>query len=211
MCGFHGGRGQFAAPGDLLAETARDVAAHERADRPADRALGDRLLDECMLGIEALRVADRELETAAVRNCDQLVGLMQFNRDRLFEEHVLSGKQAVACHRIVRALRRSRDIDRLDFLDLEQFAVVRGSGAWAGGLRDLGQAFRTRFGDMQASHQRVTGARLGTNTAAPAGANDCDFHGFHSTSSQWAGSRRSRRQVQGKGNAAEFGDFWCIL
>src|SRR5258706_551342 len=72
------------------------------------------------LGIEALRVADGELEAAFAGELDQFVGFRELERDRLLEEHVLAGGEAVARHREVRRLGRGGDVDRFHLADAEE-------------------------------------------------------------------------------------------
>jgi len=55
---------------------------------------------------------------------DQFVGLEQFERDRLFQEHVLAGPEAIARDRIVVGFRRRRDVDDLDAVVVEDVAIV---------------------------------------------------------------------------------------
>ena len=57
---FHRGRRELDAPADFVAQVARDVPAHQRADGLADRAVIDRALHVREFGIEALRISDRE-------------------------------------------------------------------------------------------------------------------------------------------------------
>src|SRR5436309_1954436 len=95
-------------------QVAGDMAAHERAHRPADRPIADRFSDVGELGIEPLRVADGELELAFARRSDELVGFGKRKRKRFFEEYVLARGEAVVRHRVVRCLRSGRNVQRLD-------------------------------------------------------------------------------------------------
>jgi hypothetical protein len=72
---FHHHRRELDAAGDLLAEAAGEMPAHHHGNDLAERAVGDLLLGVGEFRIEALRIADGELEPAAARNGDQLVGL----------------------------------------------------------------------------------------------------------------------------------------
>ena len=106
---FHHHRRQPHAARDLLAERARQMPADQHRHDLAERAVDDLLLGVGDLGVEALRIADGEFQVVALGEHDQLVGLPQFQRDRLFQHHVLAGLQAVARDRIVVGLRRGRD------------------------------------------------------------------------------------------------------
>jgi hypothetical protein len=97
------------------------VPAHQRAHRFSDGAVADALAYVGVLRVEALRVADRELQV--FRQLDQFIGLGKLERDRLLEEDVLACGQEIARDRIVRALRRRGDVDRVDVL-FQQLLVI---------------------------------------------------------------------------------------
>src|SRR5258708_34621879 len=88
---LHGRRRELDAAADLRAQAARDVPADERAHRLADGAVADQLPHVGVLRVEALRIADGELEVFAFGELDQFIGLGELERDRLLEEHVLAG------------------------------------------------------------------------------------------------------------------------
>ena len=67
------------------------------------------------------------LRLPAPGDLDQLVGLEQFERDRLFQQHVLAGLEAIARDRIVVGFRRGRDVDHLDPVVLDDVVIVRAS------------------------------------------------------------------------------------
>ena len=184
--GFHHHRRQLHALGDLGAEPAVDVAADHHRHHLAERAVGDLLLGEGELGVEALRIADRELEAAAPRQRDQLVRLPQLDRDRLFEQHMLAGFQAVAGDRIVVLLRRGADIDHRDVRVAHDVLVVERRGRGPGERLDLGQAVRADLADVQLVHQRRARQRLGADAAAPAGADHRGFDLLHRRFPKWA-------------------------
>ena len=167
---FHGGGRELHARGDLLAEVARQVAADHDADRLAQRAVGDLLLRVGELGAEALRIADGELEVAAPGQFDQFVGLVQGERDRLLQQHMLARAQAVAGDGEVRVLGRGGDVNDVDCGVLDDVAVVWRGGGGVGELVDLRQAIGPDFAHVQPIDQRRTRKRLRADAAAPAGA-----------------------------------------
>src|SRR5258708_38536756 len=63
---LHGRRRELDAAADLRAQAARDVPADERAHRLADGAVADQLPHVGVLRVEALRIADGELEVFAL-------------------------------------------------------------------------------------------------------------------------------------------------
>src|SRR5262249_11109796 len=67
---FHRRWRELDAAADLLAETACDVAADQGGARLADGAAADAAAPVGVLRIEALRIADRELEIFVLRNSD---------------------------------------------------------------------------------------------------------------------------------------------
>ncbi len=176
---LHRRRRELDAPADLLAQAAGEVAADERAHRPADRAVADALAHVGVFRVEALRVADGELEVSLLRQVDQFVGLRELDGDRLFEEQVLARGEHVARDRVMRAFRRRRYVDRFYFLRLQKLLVVRGGGfgpCFPGNLR---QPLLVCFRHMQAAHQRMRRQGLRPDAAAPAGADHCHSNGFH--------------------------------
>ena len=154
---FHRGWRQPAAAGDLLAETARQVPAHHYRHRLAQRAVGDLLLGVGDSGVEALRVADREFEIAAPGNLDQFVGLEQFECDRLFEEHMLAGLEAITRDRIMVGFGCGRNIDDLDLLVPDDVAIVGSCRCGIGQCLYLGQPVRSYLTEVQLVDDR--GAR----------------------------------------------------
>ena len=179
---LHHHRRQLHALGDLLAEPAAEMPAHHHRDHLAERAVGDLLLGVGELGVEALRIADGELEPAALGERDQLVRLPQLHRDRLFQQHVLAGLEAVARDREMGLLRRGADIDHGDVRVLDDVLVVERRGRRLGERLHLGQAVGADFADVQLVHQRGARQRLRADAAAPAGADHCDFDLFHALS-----------------------------
>ena len=138
---LHRRRRQLDAAADLLAQAARDVAAHQRAHRLADRAVADALAHVGELRVEALRVADGELE------------LLVFARAR--SAHRLRRARARSASRGTRACPRRGNPAPSDSawspawprcrprrcpLLFEQLCVVRGRGLGAGLRRHLGEA-----------------------------------------------------------------------
>ncbi len=78
-------------------------------------------------------------------------------------------------------LRRSRDIDGFDVRVLEQLAVVGNRTLRPGRLGDIGEPLGADLGEMQALGQRMGGASLGADAAAPAGADDRYAYLLHET------------------------------
>ena len=105
------------------------MPAYERAHGPADDSIANRFSNVGKLGIEPLRVADSELELAFARQGDELVGFGERQRNRLLQKYVLAGKEALPRHRIMRRLRRSRDVDRFDVGDGQQLTIIDHGGA----------------------------------------------------------------------------------
>ena len=169
---FHRGGRKLGAAADLLAEAAGDVAAHQRAHRTAERAVLDAALDVGVLGIEALRITDREFELPPAGDGNQVVGFVQLHRDRLFEEHVLARKQALARDGVVGGLGRGRNQDGVDGGDFQQIAIVGRRRARIRLLRDFREPLGPRFRDVQLVDEGIGRARLGADAAAPAGADD---------------------------------------
>ncbi len=159
------------------------MPAHHHRDHVAKRAVGDFLLGEGEFGVEALRIADGEFHLVALGDFDQLVGFPQFERDRLFQEHVLAGFQAILGDRIVVGFRRGRDVDHRDVRVLDDVVVVERRGRRARQRFHLGQTVGADFADVQFVHQRRTRQRLRSDAAAPAGADHRDFNSFHRTCS----------------------------
>ncbi len=91
---LHDGGGEADAPADLVADRARDVAAHQRGDGPPEGAVLQALLHVGVFRVEALRVADGELQARLAGQRHQLVGLLQLEPHRLLEEGVLAGEEA---------------------------------------------------------------------------------------------------------------------
>ncbi len=179
---FHYDWGEPHALADLGAERAGDMTAHQHGDNLAERAVGDFLLGESDLRIEPLRIADGELQVVALGRHDQLVGFPQLERDRLFQQHVLSGAQAVARDREVVRFRRGRDVDDRDVLVLDDVPIVERGGRGFGQRLHLGEAFGPDFADVQLVHQRGARQRLRTDASAPAGADHCRFNLLHDVS-----------------------------
>ena len=180
---FHHHRRQPHAAGDLLAEAARQMPAHHHRDHVAERAVGDFLLGVGEFGVEALRIADGEFHLVALGELDQLVGFPQFERDRLFQEHVLAGFQAVLGDRIVVGFRRGRNIDHRNVRILDDVLVIERRGRRPRQLLHLRQPVGPDFADVQFVDQRGTRQRLRSDAAAPAGADHRSFNSFHRTSS----------------------------
>ena len=67
------------------------MPAHHHGHDLAERAVNDLFLGVGDLGVEALRIADGEFQIVALGERDQLVGLIEFERDRLFQHHILAG------------------------------------------------------------------------------------------------------------------------
>src|SRR5262245_31589177 len=111
----------------------------------AERGVGDFLLGVGDLGVEALRVADREFEVATPGQADQLVGFVEGQGNGLFQKNVLAGAQAVARNRIMRALRRGGDVDRLDAWVGDDVAIVEGGAGRLGEARYFRQTVGSDF------------------------------------------------------------------
>ena len=155
------------------------MAADQYGHDFAERAVLDLLLGEGDFRIETLRIADGELQVVALGEHDQLVGLPQFERDRLFQQYVLAGAQAVASDRIVVGFRRRRDVDDRNVVVLDDVLVVERRGGGLGQRLHLGEPVRPDLADVQLVAQRRARQRLGADAAAPAGADHCSFNGFH--------------------------------
>jgi hypothetical protein len=141
--------------------------------------VGDALLNVGLLRVEALGIADGELEVLAPRDVEQFVGLAQLHGDGLFQEHVLAGQQAVARHGVMGGLRRRGNVDRVDLLHVEKLAPLGRGLARVGGGGHLGEPSRVDLGDVEAVDQGVGGAGIGADAAAPAGADDADVDPAH--------------------------------
>ena len=176
---LHRRRRQPAAAGDLLAEAARQMPAHHHRHRFAQRAVADLLLGVSEAGIETLRIADGEFEIAAPRDLDQLIGLEQFERDRLFQQHMLAGFQAIPRDRIVIGFRRGRDVDHRDAVVLDDVLIIQRRGRRVGQRLHFGEAVGPDLADVQLVHQRGTRQRFRAYAAAPAGSDHRDFDLLH--------------------------------
>ncbi len=189
---FHRRRRQLGATGDLLAEAAADMAAHQRADRLAERAVGRALFDVREFRVEALRVADREFERILARDRDELVGLVQLDCNRLFEEHMLAGGQGIARHGEVQHFRRGRDHHGVDRIVMQNLLIVGSGRLGARRFSDFSEALGPRFGQVQGFDQRMRGAGFGAYAAAPAGAYDADVDLLQGNSCAWMPTGRRR-------------------
>ena len=143
------------------------------------RPVGDLLPRVGDLGIEALRIADGELHPGALGERNELIGLEQLHRDRLFQQHVLAGAQAVPGYREMGVLRRGADVDDADALVRDDVAVVERRGRRIGERLDLGEPIGADFADVQLLAQRRARQRFGADAAAPAGPDHCRFEEFH--------------------------------
>ena len=95
-----------------------------------------------------------------------VVGLPQLERDRLFQQHVLAGLEAIARDRIMRWTRAwSRCETTDDRSVLDDVAVVERRGCRVGQLLDLGQAVGPDLTDVQLVDER--GARQRFRPYAP--------------------------------------------
>lgn len=178
--GFHNDRRELYPLGDLGAQTAAQMPADHDGNHIAQRAVSDLLLGVGEFRIEALRVADGELEAPAPGQRDQLVGLPELQRYRLLQEHVLAGAQAIARDRIMILLRRGADIDDGDIRVLDDVLIIEGC---CGGPRqrlDLRQAVGPDLTDVELVDQRRARQRLRPDAPAPSRADHCDFDPFHS-------------------------------
>jgi hypothetical protein len=92
---------------------------------------------------------------------------------------VLAGAQAVAGDRKVVLLRGGADIDHRDVGVADDVLVFECRGRRLGQRLDLGQPVRADLADVQLVDQGRARERLGTDAAAPAGADHCDFDLFH--------------------------------
>ena len=79
----------------------------------------------------------------------------------------------------MRGLRGGRDVDRVDVGDVEQLVVVRGGRPRARRPDHLLQPLRPDLRDVQAPDQRMRGARLRADAAAPTRADDADANLLH--------------------------------
>src|SRR5205823_1337779 len=128
---------------------------------------------------EALRIADGEFEAATPGKRDQLVRLPQLHRDRLLQQHVLAGFEAIARDRVMVLFRRGADIDHGYIGIVHDLAVIERGGRRLSQRLDLDQTVGADFADVQFVDQRGARKRLGANAAAPAGADHCDFDTLH--------------------------------
>ncbi len=110
---------------------------------------------------------------------DQFVRLEQLHGDRLLQQHMFPGPQAIARDRKVRVLRRGADIDRADVCIAHDILVVERCACRIGEGLDLGQAVRADLADMELPAQRRARQRFGADAAAPAGADHCGFGSVH--------------------------------
>jgi hypothetical protein len=168
------------------------MPAHHHRHRLAQRAVGDLLPGIGDLRIEALRVADGEFEIAAPGDLDQLVGLEQFERDRLFQEHMLAGLEAIARDRIVVGFRRGRDVDHADPVVVDDVAIVRCRRRRVGQRLDLGQTVGPDFTDVKLVDDRGARQRFGPYASAPASSDDRDFDLLHAFLPVFLSDRRRR-------------------
>src|SRR5436305_15092633 len=102
------------------------MAADQRSYRFAERAVRELLFRISILGIEPLRISDRELEICPARERNELIRLPQIDRDRLLEKDVLAGNERGTCHRTMDRLRRCTDVDGLHVLLFEDLAIIAG-------------------------------------------------------------------------------------
>ncbi len=153
-------------------------ADHHR-NRFAQRAVGQLLLGIGEFCIEALRIADGELDVVALCNGDQFIGFVKFKRDRLFQQHMLAGLQAIARDRIMRVLRRGRDIDDLHRIILDDVLVIRCRDSGIGELLDFLQPVRADVADMQLFSPADSARVFRRESPAPSGADDSDFDRFY--------------------------------
>ena len=179
---FHGGRRKLDAAADLVAEVARDVPAHERAHRLADRAVGDRALHVCEFRIETLGISDGEEQGFRSRELDQFIRFGQRQRNRLFQQQVFSREQRFLGHRVVNRFRRGGDDDGVDVVVLQEDAIIRGGRDGLGFLRHFLQARLFDFGDVQFAHVRARGARFRANASAPSRSDDSNVDLPHASS-----------------------------
>ncbi len=177
--GLHHHRRQLHSLCDFRAEPPAQVATYHHADDFSQRAVGDLLLGVGELGIESLRIADRKFEAAAPGKRDQLVRLPQLHRDRLLQQHVLAGFEAIARDRVMVLLRRGADVDHGNIGVLHDVTVIERGGCRLGQRLDLGQTVGADFADVQFVDQRRARECLGANAAAPAGADHCNFNCLH--------------------------------
>jgi len=155
------------------------MPAHHHGDNLAQCAVGNLLLGVGEFRIEPLRIADGEFEPSALGERDQLVGFPQLHRDRLLQEHVLAGFEAVAGDRVMVLLRRGADIDHGNVGVLDDVAVIERRAGRLGERFDLGEAIRADLANVQLVDQRRARERLGADAAAPAGADHCRFDALH--------------------------------
>ena len=124
-------------------------------------------LGQRLLGVEPLRVADGELERRPLGQRDQLVGLVERERDRLLQQHVLAGLEGGLGDRVVGRLRRGRDHHRLDVGVGHQLLPVVGGGGRVGLACHLGQPLRLDLGQVERPHERALGGGDGADATAP--------------------------------------------
>src|SRR6266436_1269133 len=96
-----------------------------------------------------------------------------------FSRNTCLPAEEVARHRIMRALGRGGNVDRLQVGFRDQVLVILCRHAGAGLPRDLGEPLRAHLGDVQRLNQRMRGEGLGADAAAPAGSNHCHSDRFH--------------------------------
>src|SRR3984893_12973707 len=158
------------------------MPAHQRTDWLADGAFVDRALYIGELGIEALRISNREPQRLFPCQCDQLVSLGKFKPNRLFKKNMLARQQAFLGHGVVRSLRRRRNNDRIDTLVCEQLLVIgRGRGRLRL-VRDFLQSILLDLGDVQIAYVRTRRAGFGAYTTTPTRANYSDIDFLHKSS-----------------------------
>ena len=172
MSRFHRGGRKFDATADFLTQAARNVPAHQSADRLADGPVTDAFFDVSVFRVEPLRIADGEFELAGAGDGNKFVRFFEFERDWFFKKHVLAGSEKIPGHRKVCRLGRRTDKNSGNLLVLQQGMIIAGGRFGADRARNLPQPLGTILGDVDASHQRIGGTGLGANTTAPTGAND---------------------------------------
>src|SRR5262245_55171791 len=106
---------------------------------------------------------------------------------------MLAGAQAVARDRIVRALRRSGDVDRLDARVGDNVTIVEGGAGSLGKARDLSQSVGADFTYVQLVDQGRTRQRLRADPPAPARA---DYGHLDLSHRRLLGQRRISRAAR---------------
>jgi len=142
----------------------------EHTDRLTERAVFKAALDERLLGVEALRVADRELEVVLLSQRDEIVGLLECECHRLLEQHMFAREQRLARHGMVGCLRCGRDDDDVHFRLHQQLAVVGRCTCSIREARDLDESLGLYLCQMHGMYERAACSRHGADLAAPSGA-----------------------------------------